>query len=70
MEHLQWMWHASGKRLPLRTPGSAPSFGDFRMLQLLSPVFPNLPRFFLDFSPRKPLDTLDFAFNTNHSTHI
>ena len=47
IEHLQRKWLASRERLPFRTLGSAPSpFGNLLMLQLLSPVLPNLPCLF------------------------
>ena len=57
MEHLQWAWHASRERLPLRTPGSVFLFGTclcsicwyqiFRICKVFSRLFTlNTPWFF------------------------
>ena len=65
MEHLQRMWLASRERLPFRTPGSVPLFGNLLMLQLMKPVLPNLPYLFLDFSPWIPLGTFSILLTSS-----
>ena len=54
MEYLQRVWLARRERLPVRTPGCIPPFGDLLMLQLLRPVVPNLPYLFSTFHLEYP----------------
>ena len=46
INHLQRVWHARRERLPFWTLGSVPRFWVLSILQLLRPVFPNLPCLF------------------------
>ena len=53
IEHLQWVWHASRERLPLRTPGSVPFFGGLACALIVETSFP-------DSSPIKWPTEVDF----------
>ena len=54
VEHFQMVWLASRERLPFQTPGTVPPFGDLLMLQLLRPVWLNLPYRFSTFHLEYP----------------
>ena len=55
MEHLQRVWLASRERLPFRTPGSVPHFGNLLMHQLFRPNSSNLPCLYSTFHLEYPL---------------
>ena len=77
MEHLQRVWHASGERLPYRTPGSVPHFGTClcsngwdqipRICHVFTRLFnSNTPWYFLDFvwyrwRTQRPLQVFVFS---------
>ena len=63
MEHLQWVWHASRERLPLRTPGSVFFFG-IAYARIVETSFPELAVSVLDFSPWIPLGTFSILLKT------
>ena len=67
MEHLQRVWHASSEHLPVRTPGSVP-FWDLLMLELLRPVFTNLPLILSTLHLEYPSVHSRFRFDPKYSS--
>ena len=61
MEHLKRVWHASGERLPFRTPGSVPLFGTC-YAPIVETSFPELAVSFFDFSLWIPSILSRFCF--------